>query len=408
MFTAHDKNALRVKSFFASSFQDAMKQAQTEMGHDALLLNSRETPPEARHLGTWEVMFGAASEPPKEVPAANLAANLAASLAANLASNAPPSPQPNGVPNVNGAATGGGDEIRGHLDEIRSLLKRLASSPQPMPQNANSIVGQALIDAGLERNLAQEIEDAVNLTMNRNALHHRGNSRNAPVWDRETLLTETAREINNRFDVQPEIGNVTALVGPPGCGKTTALINLAVTQGLLKGRPVQLISTDTARIAAVEPLRTYAGILGVQFRAAGTTAVLDQAIGSAPGNALILIDTPGYSASALEQSATELAWFLSQRHDIDTHLVLTASMRAADLKRMADRFEIFSPSKLLFTKLDETDSLGAVFGEAATRKKPLSYFSDGVLIPESIQPAAKAQVIENLVRQLPQALQMVA
>ena len=63
-----------VKSFFAPSFQAAMERAGREMGPDALLLDSREAPPEARHLGAYEVVFGVAQPEPNaaaEPPAAD-------------------------------------------------------------------------------------------------------------------------------------------------------------------------------------------------------------------------------------------------------------------------------------------------------------------------------------------------
>jgi len=92
--------------------------------------------------------------------------------------------------------------------------------------------------------------------------------------------------------VAPEIGRVTALIGPPGCGKTTTLVKLAVSQGLARGRAVRLISADTQRIGAAEQLRTYAAILGAPFEAVESAAALAQAIQSAPSSALVLIDTP--------------------------------------------------------------------------------------------------------------------
>src|SRR5580700_7627243 len=54
--------SLYVKSFFAASIPLAMEQAQRELGSDALLLNSREAPLEARHLGEYEVVFGTRPE----------------------------------------------------------------------------------------------------------------------------------------------------------------------------------------------------------------------------------------------------------------------------------------------------------------------------------------------------------
>jgi feruloyl-CoA synthase len=56
---------------------------------------------------------------------------------------------------------------------------------------------------------------------------------------------------------------VICLVGPTGVGKTTTVAKLAATCKLRHARRVGLITSDTYRIAAVEQLRTYAGIIGL-------------------------------------------------------------------------------------------------------------------------------------------------
>jgi len=48
---------MRMKSFFAPTVQDAVELARVEMGPDALLVNSRKSPPEAQGLGQYEVVF---------------------------------------------------------------------------------------------------------------------------------------------------------------------------------------------------------------------------------------------------------------------------------------------------------------------------------------------------------------
>src|ERR1039458_9506307 len=145
----------------------------------------------------------------------------------------------------------------------------------------------------------------------------------------------------------------------PGSGKTTTLVNLAVNYGLAARRPVLLLSLDTHRVAAADQLRSYAAILGVGFQLLETVSSLAQTIEENRGKELIFIDTPGLAHGDLEDSES-LAHFLATRGDIDTHLVLPASMKAADLSRMVDAFEILHPGHLLFTKLDETGSYGPI------------------------------------------------
>ena len=147
------------------------------------------------------------------------------------------------------------------------------------------------------------------------------------------------------------------------------------------------------RVGAAEQLRSYAAILGVAFQVLETTNALAQAIEENRGKELIFIDTPGFSFGDLEDS-TSLAHFLSTRPDIDTHLVLSASMKSADLTRMVDAFEILRPQHLLFTKLDETASFGPIFSEAARTGKPLSFFTTGQRIPEDLEAATQARVVE--------------
>jgi flagellar biosynthesis protein FlhF len=71
-------------------------------------------------------------------------------------------------------------------------------------------------------------------------------------------------------------------------------------------------------------------------------------------------------------------------------------MKAADVTRMVDRFEIFRPQRLLFTRLDETESLGPIFNEAARTRKPLSFFANGQRIPEDLEAVTWDRLVERL------------
>src|ERR1700733_14294845 len=48
---------MKIKSYFANSVEIAMAMARDELGPEAMLVNSRKTSPETRHLGAYEVVF---------------------------------------------------------------------------------------------------------------------------------------------------------------------------------------------------------------------------------------------------------------------------------------------------------------------------------------------------------------
>jgi flagellar biosynthesis protein FlhF len=355
---------LYVKSFFAASIPAAMEQAQRELGPDALLLNAREAPAEAGHLGEFEVVFGVNQQ--------TLAAASAAPVAAATEENARPK------------AASNAKAHRAHLLRRRSEARALPQAGKD-PRRLRAAARKRLANGTL-LNFAKPDE--------------------AP--EPEPSPANEAEELAGRFTVQPEIGRVTVLVGPPGSGKTTTLVKLAVIECLKQGRAVRLLSADTVRIGGAYQLGTYAAILGVPFQAVESIAALAQAIDSAPPNTCLLVDTPGFSAALQEELGAELATFLRHRQDIDTQLVLTASMAQPELQATIDRFAPFNPAKLIFTRLDETTSTATVISEAARTRRPISFLCNGQSVPEDIVPASKDLLIGSLVRQLPDALQAVA
>jgi len=104
-----------------------------------------------------------------------------------------------------------------------------------------------------------------------------------------------------------------------------------------------------------------------------------------------IIDTPGFGFGGMDHSAP-LAGFLAARSDIDTQMVLSSSMKSADLTRMVNSYESFRPQRLLFTKLDETGSFGSILNETVRTGKPLSFFANGQRIPEDLETASRSRV----------------
>jgi flagellar biosynthesis protein FlhF len=198
----------------------------------------------------------------------------------------------------------------------------------------------------------------------------------------------SGERLQDLVSVEPTLGPIVALVGPAGVGKTTTLIKLAVRYGLISGKSVHLLTADVHRVAAADQLRALAAILGIGCDVAETPAALLRHVEEQKARDLILIDTPGFSLSDLNRDAheaCELAEVLGSCPGIDTHLVLSAAMKPADLSRVAEAFEIFKPSKLLFTRIDETTRYGALLNEANRRDLPISFLTNGQRIPDDLE-----------------------
>jgi len=368
---------MRIKSYFAPAVEDAIAQARQELGEDAMLVKTRRSMPEAGHLGEYEVIFAAdvpdaaVEDPPGTPPAQRTSRPSSDRLSLEIA------------------------DLKRELESMRrSLASSVFASPHSLEGSSDAAGAfAALVAADVVPELARDLVDAAE---KRRSATARGGQ--ASALQLEPIEPWLAEEIDARVTVQPELGRggrprVVALVGPPGSGKTTTLIKLAVNFGLASRRPALLLSTDTHRIAAAEQLRCYAAILGIGCQVLETPTALAQAIEENAGKDLILIDTPGLGTGELEM-ATGLARLLAARSDIDTHLVLPASTKSGDLARAAAAYEIFAPQKLLFTKLDETQTFGSILNQAIRAGRALSFFTTGQRIPEDLETATRRRVTE--------------
>ncbi|RIV29369.1 flagellar biosynthesis protein FlhF [Alicyclobacillaceae bacterium I2511] len=188
---------------------------------------------------------------------------------------------------------------------------------------------------------------------------------------------------------------IVGLVGPTGVGKTTTIAKLAALHVLAGQRKVGLVTTDTYRIAAVDQLRTYAKILNVPLRVIHHPEGFSAALASLEDRDLILVDTAGRSFREPEQ-VSEVAKLLEQVAFDEVYLVLSLTHKFADLLRWTENFSALPIHKFLFTKLDETDSYGAVLNLLLRYGKPLSYFTTGQNVPDDLEVASVVGLLERM------------
>jgi len=186
-----------------------------------------------------------------------------------------------------------------------------------------------------------------------------------------------------------------ALIGPTGVGKTTTLAKLAASFKLRHGKKVGLITTDTYRIAAVDQLRTYANIIGLQLEVALTPTDMAQAVHRLSQCEIILIDTAGRSQNDANR-IEELKQFLDAAKPHEVHLVLSSTAGEKVLLRESEAFSAVGIHKIALSKLDEAVSFGALVNVVRQIGKPLSFFTTGQEVPDHLE-IGKAERLAELV-----------
>jgi flagellar biosynthesis protein FlhF len=183
-----------------------------------------------------------------------------------------------------------------------------------------------------------------------------------------------------------EGGRTMAFIGPPGRGKTTSLIKIAVSLGLSRRLPVRVYSVGTHSVGAKEQMARFAGIPGARCQACKSLTDLGLALQRDAGNQLRLIDTPGISP-ADRAKYPDLAEFFAARPQIEKHLVLRAEATSADMLGMIARFSGLAPSRLLFTGLDEASSKAAMLETLIRSRIPAAFTGTGPQIPADLEEA---------------------
>ncbi|HJV48704.1 MAG TPA: flagellar biosynthesis protein FlhF [Geothrix sp.] len=421
---------MRVKTFEAGSMQDALDVVKKEMGEEAFILSTRtRRRPSALGLGEESIIevtaavdetpIGAPIGASNPAPASHsLTYGLRAPLEAPPASKRtprepaapPPAPAMDLQPlrrellEIKGAVAALKDNdsrntsILKELDQMKALLSRIQRQGMPpaqlqLPASLLEMYGDLV---------ANDVEPLIALRLceyTQRALTDQDGDGAAGAVDPERARLFLRRVIADFIPVAPPIQldpgkmRVAALVGPTGVGKTTTLAKLAAYAQLHLKQKVALLTLDTYRMAAVDQLQQYAQILQVPLHVALTVEDLRSALRFYQDRALVLIDTPGHSPKDTD-TLNQLRGLLDELPEVETHLVLSATTKPRDLTEIATRYEPLKPTRLLFTKLDETSTYGPILSTLARVKRPLSYLGTGQEVPDALELATSRRVAD--------------
>lgn len=194
---------------------------------------------------------------------------------------------------------------------------------------------------------------------------------------------------------------VVFFIGPTGVGKTTTIAKIASKFKLEEHAKVAFITSDTYRIAAVEQLNTYASIISCPVSVVYSADELEECLEEYKDYDLILVDTAGRSHKAEEQM-DELASLIertrqkSDEFDIDLYLTLSVTTKSKDLVSIVNRYQDIKDWAVIFTKLDETCSLGNILNIRMITDAPLSYTTSGQNVPNDIEVIDKQALAKQL------------
>jgi flagellar biosynthesis protein FlhF len=374
-----------VKRYVVQEMPEAITRIRKDLGHDAIILSTKKI--KARGLfGLFgktaiEVIAAVEEENGKRTnrPAGSPVANRETQHPTVTRPAEPPLPSSGEGTPLPKREEGREKHVLEEVQQLRSLLQSfLLAQPSGLPPAARQMQKTLM---------ANGVEDTLALHLIHEALRGTDDPANLSAESLQLKIQDVIRqEMSGRLQPTPIAGDarVVSIIGPTGVGKTTTIAKLAAHQVLHERKKIGLITSDTYRIAAVEQLRTYADILNIPLEIVYSPEDCKQALHRLSDKDLILMDTAGRNYSQ-KMPVAELNPLLQAINPDETFLVLSMTSKPSDLETIIANFDGVAIDKLLFTKLDETATYGALYNLVHKFQLPVSYVTTGQNVPDDIE-----------------------
>ena len=257
---------------------------------------------------------------------------------------------------------------------------------------------KALIEADVDQEIARQLIEDLEKVIGKYSIVDKNGVEDDIV--RAALINQISKLLEPAYVDKDACDGTQCLVfiGPPGVGKTTTLAKLATRFKLLESKNVALVTVYTYRYGAADQLKIYGSTIGVPVDVVMTPAELRQSVERHADKDYILIDTVGRSSKNTGQ-VLELKGFLeSIAGNKQIYLVMSATTKDRDLLRIIKDFQIANYTGCIFTKLDETETLGSMLNIVLRTGVPLRYCTDGQVIPDDIIEIKPRNLAEMILR----------
>lgn len=365
---------MNMKKYTAETMVEAMEKVRADFGEDAMILSSKVIHSKG-FLGLFRkksVEVVAGYDAPQQLPQEIVYEPIQ------------PMPPP-------ASSDPSAEELKKEMAEMKKLLKNMyaSSDTSRYPDEMQPLLSHVQ-KQGLSAQLVTGMADYIFNEM-------KAQKSDLSIEEQRKLAAEY---ITQTFEHLP-FGGITFnkkyinVLGPTGVGKTTTIAKIAAQSLLTNKKKVGFITTDTYRIAAIEQLRTYANLLQAPVEVVYSAEDFARAIQNLEDVDLVFIDTAGrnYKEVKFVEDLTNLIDFSL---DMESFLVLSMTSKEEDMQTIIEQFKSFSIEKLIFTKADETSSVGPMFNLMHDYSVGTAYYTDGQEVPEDLTAASLSQLVHLL------------
>lgn len=370
---------MKMKKYEAPTIAEAMKQIRTELGDDAVILNSK--------VVTIKKFFGLIQNKHFEVVAGidRIEKKPAAPSFPIFQVNKPIQPIQQVVPTEVELPS----ELKKEIADLKVIMQSIKKDSM---QSQYSDELRSFIDF-LK---AQELDDELITPISDELFILSKNKATSLTF--EEMKDITKKYLVSRIGDNPISGlsyekKYIHVVGPTGVGKTTTIAKMAARSVLEKKKKIGFITTDTYRIAAIEQLKTYAALLQAPVEIVYSAEDYDAALQKLSHLDLIFIDTAGRNYKEAKY-VKDLQKLINFDGSAESYLVLSMTSKQKDLELIIEQFSNVPIEKFIFTKVDESNSIGTIFNLMIKYNKGLAYYTNGQEVPEDIEQARLESLFE--------------
>ncbi|MBW3113853.1 MULTISPECIES: flagellar biosynthesis protein FlhF [Bacillaceae] len=378
---------MKVKKYSASTMSEAMKKVRSELGENAVILNSKVT-----YIGGFMGLFKkkmieviAAIDPDVENEKMEISRVKTKTASKSII-------QPANEKKENYESN---SSVEAELKELKQMITTLKS------KNRFETFTEGVQDI-LFHLMNHDVSDSTLFQLG-DQLEKKIQAGTLPVDRRDEWATREVKHFLHHHLKGIEYGGISYkrkyinVIGPTGVGKTTTLAKMAAEAVIERRMKIAFITTDTYRIAAIEQLKTYAGLLNVPVEVVYKIEDFKKAIDKFMDYDHVFIDTAGRNFRE-KKYVEDLQKVIDFDHQMETYLVLSLTSKEKDMREIISQFSSIHIDRFIFTKLDETSSYGSMINMMSEAGIGAAYVTNGQDVPEDITEVNEDEIVRLLMK----------